>query len=212
MEHRKLRQGQLKARIASQYLYALADRLSTPVLFVNRAGVLRHANPAGIDVLSRAQYLAFHGGRVSPSGGRQERQFVDMLAASLSAASPAVASPTMRLADGEGQSIILVAQTLRGPSNLDYIPRRDVVLFLIHPNEMVQVNTIRLQIVFGFTPETRLAEHLISGNSLSVIGEKLRVSRETLKSQLRSLFHKTETHRQGELIALLLSSVAVPME
>ena len=42
----------------------------------------------------------------------------------------------------------------------------------------------------------------MGGKSLAEIGDELKLSRETLKSQLRSLFNKTDTRRQGELIAM----------
>ena len=47
------------------------------------------------------------------------------------------------------------------------------------------------------------------GKSLTGIGEYLRLSRETLKTQLRSLFEKTGAHRQGELVALLVSATSI---
>jgi DNA-binding CsgD family transcriptional regulator len=73
-------------------------------------------------------------------------------------------------------------------------------------------NDIRLQIVFGLTPsEARLAGYLLRGKSLAEISRHLLLSRETLKSQLSSLFKKTKTRRQGELIALLVSSLSVAM-
>lgn len=63
--------------------------------------------------------------------------------------------------------------------------------------------------LFGLTPaEARLAALLMQGKSLDEAAESFNLSRNTLRSQLRSIFDKTGTKRQGELVRLLLSSPA----
>ncbi len=56
--------------------------------------------------------------------------------------------------------------------------------------------------------EAELAHSLALGNSLEEAATKRGVSRNTAKSQLHSIFGKTETSRQSELVSLLLRSVA----
>lgn len=57
---------------------------------------------------------------------------------------------------------------------------------------------------FGLTPaESRLASIIAEGRSLERAAEELRISKATARNQLREVFTKTDTHRQGELIALL---------
>jgi DNA-binding CsgD family transcriptional regulator len=208
-----VRIGRLESTLAS--LDALVDRLSTPILLVDRTGLLRYANPPGQEALRRAQHLVLRDGRVHPRSARQAQQFTDILARVLSNDPSTVAaepSSSMRLLDAEGHAAVLVVQGLRGQANLIGMPHADAVLFLIRSDEKPPTNATRLQMVFELTPaETRLAEHLVSGKNLSEIGEELRVGRETLKSQLRSLFAKTDTRRQGELIALLISAISVSM-
>jgi DNA-binding CsgD family transcriptional regulator len=59
---------------------------------------------------------------------------------------------------------------------------------------------------FGLTPaEARLAELLASGNSLEYAGDALGITRETARSRIKAIFQKTDTHRQGQLVALLAS-------
>ncbi len=208
-----VRIGRLESTLAS--LDALVDRLSTPILLVDKTGLLRYGNPSGQEALRRAQHLVLRGGRVHPLSSRQAQQFTEILATALSneqSTVTAALSSSMRLLDVDGHAAILLVQGLRGQADLGGMPQADAALFLIGGDEKLPVNATRLQIVFGLTPaETRLAEHLVSGKNLSEIGEELKVSRETLKSQLRSLFYKTDTRRQGELIARLLSSMTVSM-
>jgi len=60
------------------------------------------------------------------------------------------------------------------------------------------------QMLFGLTrAEARLAVALMDGRSLSETAEIHSVSLETVRSQLKSIFQKTGTTRQGELIRIL---------
>jgi DNA-binding CsgD family transcriptional regulator len=57
---------------------------------------------------------------------------------------------------------------------------------------------------FGLTlAEARLAALLATGIALEAAAQRLGVSRETARTQLKAVFAKTETHRQSELVALL---------
>jgi DNA-binding CsgD family transcriptional regulator len=57
---------------------------------------------------------------------------------------------------------------------------------------------------FGLTQaEARVASLLVEGRSVSSIAEKLSVTPNTVRMQLKAVFAKTNTRRQGELIALL---------
>jgi DNA-binding CsgD family transcriptional regulator len=59
---------------------------------------------------------------------------------------------------------------------------------------------------FGLTPaEARLAIQMASGLPLETIADELRVSKETARSQLKSVFQKTGVRRQAELVGLLAS-------
>lgn len=65
-------------------------------------------------------------------------------------------------------------------------------------------NPQTLQKIFGLTSaETRLAIEIARGGAPLDIARILRLSRTTIRSQLASLFAKTETKRQAELVALL---------
>jgi DNA-binding CsgD family transcriptional regulator len=58
--------------------------------------------------------------------------------------------------------------------------------------------------IFGLTPaEARLAAVIAGGLSPEQAAEGLGISTVTARNQLRAIFAKTDTHRQGELVALL---------
>lgn len=60
---------------------------------------------------------------------------------------------------------------------------------------------------FRLTPsEAKLASIIARGAAPDIAAQELRISRETARNQLKSVFAKTGTHRQGELVALLLQA------
>ncbi len=57
--------------------------------------------------------------------------------------------------------------------------------------------------------EARVVGALVNGCSLTQIAEELKVSKNTIRSQLQSIFSKTGTSRQSALVNLILTGVAV---
>jgi DNA-binding CsgD family transcriptional regulator/PAS domain-containing protein len=57
---------------------------------------------------------------------------------------------------------------------------------------------------YGLSPaEARLASRVASGISLEDIADELAIALATVRTQIKAVFAKTGTHRQGELVALL---------
>jgi len=202
-----VRLGRLESQETA--LERLVDRLSTPVLLVDAAGTIRYANAAGHKELRQASLLVLKNGRVEPRNVRQTPPFAQLLAAAVFEESNYT---VMRLHGDNGHMAVLTAYSLRGLPGLVGMPQAAAVVFVTYPDMGERVDALRLQMVYGLTPaETRLVEHLARGENLADIAEKLRLSRETLKSQLRSLFAKTGTNRQAELVAVLLSAFSFPL-
>lgn len=77
-------------------------------------------------------------------------------------------------------------------------------LIVLDMEDCPQPDETLLRDVFLLTPaETRLARRLSRGDNLREIAQDLGVRPGTLRVQLKTLFLKTGTRRQGELIALL---------
>jgi DNA-binding CsgD family transcriptional regulator len=63
-----------------------------------------------------------------------------------------------------------------------------------------------LAALYGLTTaETQIANALLLGRSIAQIAGERGVTAGTLRGQIKSIFRKTNTHRQSELIRLLLS-------
>ena len=78
------------------------------------------------------------------------------------------------------------------------------LVLLVDLNTGSQPTSEALKRLFGLTTaEAKLAAGLAAGWSTSELAKRLKVSRSTIRSQLASVFTKTGTCRQGELVSLL---------
>ena len=65
-----------------------------------------------------------------------------------------------------------------------------------------------LQRHFGLTPaEARLALHLVAGETLRSAEAKLSMTYETARTHLKSIFQKTGTCRQAELVVAIVTAI-----
>jgi DNA-binding CsgD family transcriptional regulator len=86
----------------------------------------------------------------------------------------------------------------------DLFQRGKAVLMLVDPDEHRQPAEPILQQAFGLTPaEARIAIALAAGGDLTEIARSSQIAIGTARTQLKAIFAKTGTHRQGELVALL---------
>jgi len=68
----------------------------------------------------------------------------------------------------------------------------------------------QLMQLFGLSPaEARLLRALVQGTTLDDYARECDVRLTTLKTQLKSLFAKTGTHRQADLVRLVMDVPAV---
>ncbi|WP_245426528.1 helix-turn-helix transcriptional regulator [Mesorhizobium sp. YM1C-6-2] len=85
------------------------------------------------------------------------------------------------------------------------------IIALLDRTVRPEPNPQTLQEIFGLTSaETRLAIEIARGGAPLDIARILRLSRTTIRSQLASIFAKTETKRQAELVALLDRIAVLP--
>ncbi|MER8805754.1 MULTISPECIES: helix-turn-helix transcriptional regulator [Mesorhizobium] len=86
-----------------------------------------------------------------------------------------------------------------------------IVVALLDRETKSAPNPQTLQRMFGLTgAETHLAVRLAKGYTPLEIAESCALSRTTIRTQLASLFAKTETRRQAELVTLLARVSVLP--
>jgi DNA-binding CsgD family transcriptional regulator len=75
-----------------------------------------------------------------------------------------------------------------------------------------KITVASLQNRFDLTPaEARLVVHLVTGTSLKSSAKELGVSYETVRRQVKSVFHKTGTHRQSELVLTVIYALSASL-
>ncbi len=187
-----------RARVAEDVL----DRFDRAVILLGADGRVVHVN-AMADQLFESGRLQLRGRRLQSADPGETTALRALIAATLE---PGPRAHGVKLLAG-GTAAPLIASGCRLPDRRPAAfaePQAVAALFLTPSggsrDDLGQV----LPALFGLSrAEVRLAAALHEGFSLSEIAEQLELSRETLRTQLRSVFDKTGTRRQGTLIRLL---------
>ncbi|WP_171493540.1 helix-turn-helix transcriptional regulator, partial [Acinetobacter ursingii] len=81
-----------------------------------------------------------------------------------------------------------------------------VMLTFYSPKHAVSLDPHLLNVIFGLSPaESKIALKLLEGDSPKVIAQKHQVNEDTIRKQIQSIFKKTATNRQSELVKLFLT-------
>jgi DNA-binding CsgD family transcriptional regulator len=104
---------------------------------------------------------------------------------------------------------VVRAVGLRGWARYAFTGARALVIFEeARPSASATFSLLRG--VFGLTAaEARLATELFAGNSVARAADNLGITYETARSCLKAIFMKTDTHRQAELVTLLVRYMSV---
>ena len=101
------------------------------------------------------------------------------------------------------QPLVIRVLPVAGPARTPFLGAR-VLLVISDLHDRPQPQASVLAETFGLTPaESRLASLLAMGISIEHAADRLGLSQATVRNQLKSVFAKTATHRQSELVALL---------
>lgn len=120
------------------------------------------------------------------------------------------AGGTLRLGRPSGRRPLLAVVSPVGTAEWTLLPLRPAAIVLIcDPERELLLPPDRLSQLFRLTRrEAQIAALLAHGADLSEIAERLGVSRGTVHTHLKRILEKTDTHRQAELVSLLLRGLA----
>ena len=116
------------------------------------------------------------------------------------------AGDRIHLSRGEAHAPLAVLVTPLRAATDWLAPRRPVaILFISDPERASNPAAGRLQRAFGLTrAEAAVAVELLNGHGLKVAAAALGVAPVTVRTHLTAVFSKTGTHRQAELVRVLL--------
>jgi DNA-binding CsgD family transcriptional regulator len=99
-----------------------------------------------------------------------------------------------------------------GGDTPDLFQRARAMLVIVDPDANRDVQSELLAQLYHLTPaELRVALALAKGMDTKEIAELHGVSLNTVRGQLKALMGKTDTHRQSELVALLIKASMAPL-
>jgi DNA-binding CsgD family transcriptional regulator len=175
---------------------ALVDRHLRPLLLNAKARALMRQRD-GIGVGAAGLYGASN----SLTSGLQR-----VIAAAIDPARTLSVAPTLRLDRPSGKPPYVIRVMPVGTRHplLDRCPATSAIVF-IDTAEGQRLRPALLTAWFGLTPkEAQLAVLLAEGNDLRASSARMNVKLETVRTHLQSLFAKTHTRRQAELVSVLL--------
>jgi len=195
--------------------HALVNRLRQPVILLTSASEVVHTNEAAKTLLSNTQLIAVTDSQlILPEDcGQRFLQECALLEQQVRTSSDIEASSTqfktMQIkssASATDETLyaffsVLIPQRVMGTFGL----RPLIMLYLYHPESSTAIEPSLLYAAFGLTPaECRVAMLITEGQSIKKIADALGTQPDTVRKQLQSIYIKTSTHRQPELIRLLL--------
>jgi len=84
------------------------------------------------------------------------------------------------------------------------------IAFITDPAAVPRLDQGLLKSLYGLSAaEVRVAQALLSGEGLPTIGAQLALSENTVKKHLQSIFEKTGTRRQAQVVKLLMGLASI---
>lgn len=216
----------LRRRLAASELQVAESRsaleaLDSGVILVDRDCRPHFVNRRAVEIARRHRGLRLSSAGVAaalPAETNLLRQLVGAMSAIVTrpaeAASPrsaAAASARLCLSDPEGGAplVLTVAPvTAIDPADGRCGPAR-AAIFIAAPDAARSVDERALIAAFGLTGrEAEVAARLASGATIGSLAEAWGISANTVRGYLKAVFDKTGTHRQADLVRLVMQGFA----
>jgi len=187
---------------------AMADASATATFLLTRDGRVLHRNAAAECLLQRTSALTIRDGFLTTkqaSGKDSLRKLFHDAASPISTQWPARPAQAFSLKHSPGRQPL---QLLASPLPPEHRRRSsaDLVLLVTDPEGPVNFPDDVLRALYGLTPaETEIANGILTGYTLDEIAVLRRVSRGTVRQQLKTILNKTDTCRQSDLVRLLMT-------
>ena len=204
--HRRISIAEGGRRAISEAL----DRMPIGVLVVDDCSRVLAANRRAAEILAEGKGLSSEPGGLRAAIPSQTSKLRNLVAGAAETSRGAAFHP--------GGVLKLERPSLQGSLSVRVVPLSShscladhvQAAAIIFVSDSITCPTVsHLAALYCLTPaEERLATKLIEGQTLDEIAAALQISRNTAATQLKSVFQKTGTHRQTDLVRLLLSSVA----
>lgn len=184
------------------------NQINTPLLIVNQYGKTIFINAAAEKIVAEQQGILLKNGYIFLTSPEDNKQLHKLIKQAINGADHELPKQggSMCSINARDQSMLSLLVSPINPDRVDVgISCSETALILLNTNSPpARLPSDLLIALYNLTPaEARLAVELCQGFTLDEISEKHKLSKNTLKSQLRACFAKTGATRQADLINLI---------
>lgn len=200
-----LQVSELKAR--ADNLQHAVDTVGTGMILLGNEGHIILTNQKAAKLLAENDGLKVVHGYLQPEHASEANELQHLISGAQATSTGTGLGPggAIKISRRIGKPLHLVITPVR---NLTFDSAATVyaIAFVSDPSQRVRPPAEILDALFGLTPaESRVALLLCDGIAPPNIADLIGVSTNTLKTQLASIFRKTGTSRQSQLVRLLAS-------
>lgn len=203
-----------RLRMESEAKSTALDSFALGVVFLDGAGRVLGANEAAEAIFAEGDGICNCKGRLRASAPAEDKSLQNAIFRSCQTGAAR--------GTGAGGALLISRRSPRKPlqivvgaacTGLPALSLRPAAVVFIHDlSARIRPRSSVLKELYGFTPaESRLACLILDGKSSEEITELLGISRNTFKTQLKSIFSKASVRRQSELVRLLLLLPCEPL-
>jgi DNA-binding CsgD family transcriptional regulator len=194
-----------EAELQRRRAHDALEHVAHGVVMLDAGGSVLFANRAALSISTPANGL-----KIGRTGIRAQRPAED---AALQRAIAHASGRTRRGPRG-GETLALTRNGERQPLMAHVLPAvlddPDVadgtLVLLVDPGRETPSLAASLTRLYGLTrKEARVATEILRGDGLQAVADRMSVTLSTVRVHLQNVFDKTQTHRQTELMRLLLS-------
>lgn len=198
-------------RLERDAFAASLDRLQMGLVLVDERGRLIGKNLAAGRILEAGDGLMLEAGVLRAWGSRAGEELRQACRRATSEASRIHVISPLALPRPSGLPPLAIAVASARPEGDGPGPLpRLAALFISDPVARFSPPAEMLHRLYGLTPgQAALTCELVQGLSLAEAAPKLGVTRETVRARLKQIFLRTDTHRQAELMRLVLTGPAL---
>jgi pimeloyl-ACP methyl ester carboxylesterase/DNA-binding CsgD family transcriptional regulator len=195
---------ELKAE--NQAFSSVLDRLPIGMAMTDAEGRLFAKNGRFDELLKQQCGLSISNGRLAATQCQEAATVAQLIAEVAADGNSKSAGRAIRLSGTVPSSLLILP--LPHDERLKIKPK--VMIFLTSLLGDINIDPRALQDAFGLSKaESRLTLALVNGSDLDEIAERYHVSKHTLRTQLKSVYAKTDCRRQAELVVKVLTSPAI---
>jgi DNA-binding CsgD family transcriptional regulator len=182
------------------------DAFDRAVFGLSGKGKILFCNQTGRQLLAETDGLSTKENRLVADRPTQDTELQFLLAEAAAAGTGFSATGALLIDRRSGKPALRLTLMPFASNLLNHIRELATLVFIDDPAKRPMSRAIALRKLFRLSPaETRLADLLAGGVELAAAAEQLRMTQETARFHLKSIFRKSGLRRQVDLVRLVLS-------